>query len=287
MACVIFIPKGGINMSTQTINEAQLEKLISKIISQVIPQKEKQSINRNEIEAPEEITTMTQVRSRIYRLDILFPNYNFDSIWRDRVTAIIGKSVGEIRLELQEYYVKCKVDKYAVSFYDAISRGYSEKGTYLDIGIQVIRQLEKEYNIQKTIYKYGEMTKKQQDEFCEAKVIHLNNKEFQAWYERRLDDFAKMCNVKKFASKEDVIYLYRRGSGEALYKMALCRGYEDYNSRLYKDSFHKCVQEFGCGRVGEDISKIYNCKGLTPLTKESRERIREYMVKIARDCLII
>lgn len=66
------------------------------------------------------IKTIQEARGRINRLNNLFPDTNFDLLWKDRVTAAIGIGPDVLRMQLADYRVKHFTGKYSASWYEWI-----------------------------------------------------------------------------------------------------------------------------------------------------------------------
>lgn len=213
------------------------------------------------------ITTMQHIRMHIKRLDTLFPWCNHDLLWKDRVCSAVGLSQEALRDQLYEHRVKHRSGKCSASFYESIDFNPS----YLAVGIHIVNEMNEENGIYRTIYRQNELTSKEREIFNISKVVKMSNKDCTFWYNERILDVANMCNCSLECGKK-------------IFGKMLAHNCEPYNPRLYGNSFLEIGYEFNCHT---DKSLLFNCERFTPNWGISKERIREYMVIVARDGLVV
>lgn len=217
------------------------------------------------------ITNTRQIKSHIRRLDTLFQSYaNFNLLWRDRVCESIGLNAEAIRWELEQYREMHKAKRYTASFYEAID----SNSNYLCKAIKVIKEMNREYGVYQTIYRQSQMTEKDEDVFSIAKVIDFSNEECEKWYNNRIVDISNMCYCDTVKAKK-------------IFIGALVHNMNPYNPRIYGDKFSYNSIGYEFNHISDPKSKIFNCDSVSPYRQIPREKIREYMVIVARDCLVV
>lgn len=204
------------------------------------------------------IKTIQEARVRIGRLNNLFSDTNFDLLWKDRVTAVIGISPDVLRMQLADYRVQHFTGKYSASWYECINMN----ATYRDAAIKAVYELESEYHISGSVYREGEMTYAQQKEFDMISVPGLDDELFQKWYERRCEEFQSIGGK---------------------FNRALGIGGPEYKTRIYSKKYYRCADEF----FSKADETVFNCLDATPLYNIPRVTIREYMIIVARSCLVL
>lgn len=254
----------------ETLDMETLESLLVKLREKKI--EDKQNSNR------QSITTIQNVRSRLDRLNTLFREINFTLLWKDRVCKALGKDADSLRWELYRHRSNNMVGKSTASFYEAVSFNHE----YLQVAINTVITLEKERGIKSDVYYENSMTKEQEKEFCIDEVAFMTNIEFNDWFSRRLDDFALMFGVRKYRTPNNLL----DKSAESYFWKALALGNALYDKRIYGDRFDNCGFEL-CHGVEFDLEKVYNCETVTPCYKIPKAIIREYIVVVARRCLVV
>lgn len=238
-------------MNTQNVNIdlTALEEILSQLKNL------KKENEHKEIEVQTPINSMQEARCRINRLENLFPDTNFDLLWKDRVSAIIGHSTEAVRLSLLKRMVKYNVPKNGVSWYEAVDHNKE----YKKQAIKVVHDLESEYHILDNLYREGKMTQEEQSQFDMIEVPKLKSEELFNWYERRCQKFVVIG---------------------ASFSKALGLGKSSYKDRIFGDMYYGCSDIFG-------LSPSDCVKNMDMYSEETQEKLKRYMVIVARSCLVL